>query len=67
MARTATMTTTMAAATPTSNNKWRWTAGPQVLCCGPLFCYLSLLRPIVRIYHSAPAAIRTRLTRLFSA
>lgn len=30
--------------------------------------YLSLLRPLIRrIYHSAPAAIRTRFTRLFSA
>jgi hypothetical protein len=30
--------------------------------------YLSLLRPIVRrFYHSAPATIRTRFTRLFSA
>jgi hypothetical protein len=29
--------------------------------------YLSLLRPIVRrFYHCAPAAIRTRFTRLFS-
>jgi hypothetical protein len=45
------------------------------LCCGPLFSpvpelngYLSLLRPIVRrFYHSTPAPIRTRFTRLFSA
>jgi len=30
--------------------------------------YISLLRPIVRrFYHSAPAAIRTRFTRLFSS
>jgi CelD/BcsL family acetyltransferase involved in cellulose biosynthesis len=29
--------------------------------------YLSLLRPLIRrIYHAAPAAIRTRFTRLFS-
>jgi CelD/BcsL family acetyltransferase involved in cellulose biosynthesis len=30
--------------------------------------YLSLLRPLIRrIYHAAPAAIRTRFTRLFSS
>jgi hypothetical protein len=64
-----------ATTTSISDNEWRWTAGPRVLCCGPLFSpvpklngYLSLLRPIVRrFYHSASAAIRTRFTRLFSA